>query len=404
LAADLTLQWATPSIESVLGWSQEQVLGTPIVELVHPEDRQTILAWGTDVVAGKNMAPFEVRVATDDGHYRWMSVNTRPTTGSDGVLTGVIIGLRDADDEVHARAQLARSEQMFRLAMDGAPQGMAVIGLHLAFLQVNAALCQMLGRDEEWMLSHTIRDVTHPADLEEDLSDRDELLRGSAASKVRECRWVRADGTSVWVVHSTGLLRDEAHMPLFYVSHVQDNTVTHEVRAELVYRAGHDSLTGLMNRDQMQDRISAVLDHQPRRGGSPVLLYCDLDRFKGINDTYGHAAGDFVLKMTAERITACLRSDDWVARLGGDEFVVVLPEIHDLPSASGVAQKIRKSVAQPLQLGQTDMSITISIGIALAPVNIEAHRLLRNADAALYVAKHAGRDQISVYEDDEFGD
>ena len=400
LDADTTLQWVTPSIEAVLGWSQEQVLGTPVVELVHPEDRPAILAWRSEVFAGVRAAPFELRIATAGGHYRWMSLNTRTTTDADGGVTGVIVGLRDVDDEVHARAQLARSEQMFRLAMDGAPQGMAVVGLHLAFLQVNDALCQMLGRDEQWLLSHTIRDVTHPADLEEDLTDRDELLRGAASSKVRECRWVRADGTAVWVVHSTGLLRDEAHMPLFYVSHVQDNTDTHRARAELVYRAGHDSLTGLMNRDQMQDRIGAVLDHRPRRGGAPVLLYCDLDWFKNINDTFGHAAGDYVLKATAERIAVCLRSDDSVARLGGDEFVVVLPEVYDLPAAWAVAKKIRKSVAQPLQVGDTDLSVTISIGIALASDNAEAHRLLRNADAALYEAKHAGRDQIAVYEGD----
>ncbi|MEI8084201.1 MAG: GGDEF domain-containing protein, partial [Actinomycetes bacterium] len=109
------------------------------------------------------------------------------------------------------------------------------------------------------------------------------------------------------------------------------------------------------------------------------------------------ASGDYMLRVTAERIASALRENDEVARLGGDEFVVVLPEVVDLTAATAVAEKIRAAVAQPLPVGQDQVVVTMSIGIAAATPGIEAHRLLRNADAALYEAKHSGRDRVEIF-------
>ena len=309
--------------------------------------------------------------------------------------------MRDVDAQVLARQALARSERLFHLAMDGAPQGMAVVGRDLDFVQVNAALCSMLDRDQQWLLAHTIRDVIHPDDLDEDLSARDALLNGDSGVRIRECRWLRSDGSAVWVEHSTGLLRDEQQLPLFYVSHVQDNTDSHRVKALLAHRANHDDLTGLINRGQLQERITDVLDLRSPSGGVPGLLFCDIDHFKDINDTYGHASGDDVLRIGAERMASAVRAGDIVARLGGDEFVVVLNDVRDLSAAVAVAQKIRDAVSEPMPIGQGPINITTSIGIALADCDIDAHRLLRNADAALYEAKHSGRNRIAAFSDRE---
>ncbi|MEI6623666.1 MAG: GGDEF domain-containing protein, partial [Actinomycetes bacterium] len=144
-------------------------------------------------------------------------------------------------------------------------------------------------------------------------------------------------------------------------------------------------------------RISAVLAHGPQTSGPPALLFCDLDYFKNTNDTYGHAGGDEVLRVTAERMASVLREGDEVARIGGDEFVVLLGEVRDLTVATLVAQKIRQAVCEPLPVEAEQVSITMSIGVALATPGIEAHRLLRNADAALYEAKNSGRDRIAVF-------
>ena len=401
LDADSTMVWVSPSLESVLGWRPEQLLGTKPRELTHPDDQEVLTARRAELFAGGMIPDSDLRIRAADGSYRWMSVQVRPTHPDDDAdsVDGVIVGLRDIHDQMLAREALERSENLFRVAMDGAPQGMAVVGLDLRFLQVNKALAAMLGRDEAWLLSHTLREVISPEDLDADLAGNNELFTGNAQRIVREGRWLRADGSTLWVVHSTGLLRDENDVPLFHVSHIQDNTVAHERNAALAYQASHDPLTGLVNRDQLQQRITESLQFRPRRPGSTGVLYCDIDHFKAINDGRGHAAGDEVLQIVAQRMASVLRSGDTVARIGGDEFVAVLAQVYDLASAAAVAEKVRAAVSQPLTLADgAVIEIAMSIGAALASPEIDAHRLLRNADAALYAAKNAGRNQVRVFE------
>ena len=398
LNADTLLEWVTPSIEAVLGWHPDQLLGHPAIDVVHPEDREALTRWRTEVFAGAQVAPFELRLRKADGEFLWMSLHTRPTTDADGSVNGAVVGLRDVHEQVVAREQLARSERMFRLAMDGAPHGMAIVGLHGRLVRVNDALCDLVGHDAAWMHDHTEFDVLHPDGREEDMAARGRLLAGGAEYDVHEGRLRTASGDVLWVQHSLALIRDEHEMPLFYVSQYQDITAARASKLQLQYRAEHDVLTGLINRGELQERIVEVLARRTRPAGVPGLLFCDLDFFKKINDAHGHASGDYMLRVTAERIASALRDDDEVARLGGDEFVVVLPEVTDVSAAILVAEKVRAAVALPFPLGKDQVTITLSVGIALATPGIEARRLLRNADSALYEAKNSGRDRISVFE------
>jgi len=299
-------------------------------------------------------------------------------------------------ERLRDREALATSERMFRLAMAGAPQGMAVVGLDLGFVTINESLCTMVGRDEAWMLSQGVPDVLHPDTIGADRAVRDELLAGGSDYDIHQGRLVNATGECVWVEHSIALIRDEHDTPLFYVSQYQDITVARAAQAELLHQAHHDPLTGLINRGQLQDRVTDILHHQQRRSGVAGLLFCDIDNFKTINDTYGHAVGDDVLKSVARRASLVLRSDDVIARLGGDEFVVVLPTVYDMAAAVSVAQKIRVAVRAPLPIGDDHVSVTISVGITLAGPNVDANWLLSGADAALYKAKEAGRDRIAT--------
>jgi len=394
------VDWVSPAVRRVLGYQPEELVGTMTVDLVHPEDLSVLSSMATKVAHGQEGVPWQVRMRTREGEYRWMSAMSGPMLDTEGAVTGRITTVRDVHELVLGQEALARSEETFRLAMEGAPEGMAVLGLHQAFRQVNPALCAMLGRDEEWMLSHGIRDVLDPESLEADLAARDRLLAGEAKFEIHEVRMITATGAPLWVQHSIALVRDEHRMPLFYVSQYQDVTDARAAKADLEYRSQHDTLTGLINREQLQRRIADVLTRVPRRAGVPALLFCDLDHFKWINDQHGHAAGDHVLRVTADRITSTLRDTDEVARLGGDEFVAVLPEAFDLDAAERVAQKVRTAVAQPIPIGGEQIVITVSIGVALATPGIEARRLLHNADDALYEAKNSGRDRVETFDGD----
>jgi diguanylate cyclase (GGDEF)-like protein/PAS domain S-box-containing protein len=388
--------WVSPAIQQVMGYDPGDLVGKERDSLAHPDDLPMIDAVVERLIEGQVGVPFEVRGRLATGEYRWMSGVANVAYDGEGSVVGLIAAMRDVHDQVLVRQALAEKDRLFRLAMDGAPQGMAVVGLDLRYLQVNEALCAMLGREERWLLAHTIRDVIHPHDQAAETAGRDELLDGRTQRKVSECRWRRADGSPLWVVHSKGLLRDEQHRPLFYVSHVQDDTDAHRIREELARRANHDPLTGLFNRDQLQAHLTHVLTGRATADSTPGLLYCDLDHFKHVNDTYGHDTGDEVLRITADRISSTLRSDDVVARLGGDEFVVLLANVPDQAAAIDVAQKIRSAVAEPLPTID-DGTLTVSVGVALAVGDLDGHRLLRNADAALYEAKNSGRNQIALF-------
>ncbi|MEI8082030.1 MAG: PAS domain S-box protein, partial [Actinomycetes bacterium] len=296
LDPDSVLLWVTPSIEAVLGWRPEELMGNSAIDLVYPEDLGAAQSWTADVLAGTEVAPFEIRLSTADGKFRWMSLQTRPAFEADGSVGGAVVGLRDVHEQVVAREQVARSERMFRLAMDGAPQGMAVVGLHGRFIRVNDVLCDLVGRDVDWMHEHTEYDVIHPHHLEEDMTARDRLLANEVEYDIHEGRLLTSSGEILWVQHSLALVRDEYNMPLFYVSQYQDVTGARASRQDLKYRAEHDTLTGLINRGQLQERIVDVLSRPASAvaGGVPALLFCDLDFFKDVNDAYGHASGDYM--------------------------------------------------------------------------------------------------------------
>jgi diguanylate cyclase (GGDEF)-like protein len=167
-----------------------------------------------------------------------------------------------------------------------------------------------------------------------------------------------------------------------------------ELRAkekELEYMARHDPLTGLPNRALLDDRLEQALARAKRSGRSIAVMLADLDRFKAINDTYGHPVGDQMLKAISGRLTDCLRSADTLARVGGDEFVIILEEIQETTDATGVADKLIAAACRAVDLPQGRLQVGVCIGIAFYPINAtDARGLVRHADDAMYAAKSAG--------------
>ena len=167
-------------------------------------------------------------------------------------------------------------------------------------------------------------------------------------------------------------------------------------RADAV--AQRDALTGLYNRAYFSQRMQAVLDEAASDGRQVAVLFLDLDGFKKVNDTAGHEAGDHLLRIVAQRLSACVRQSDTLARLGGDEFVVLLDNVRSLGEAERLAQRIVEAIAQPFSTSGTEYYLGASIGIAVYPEHgSDAATLLRCADAAMYNAKQNGRNQHRVY-------
>ena len=178
----------------------------------------------------------------------------------------------------------------------------------------------------------------------------------------------------------------------------RDVTLRHSNEAIIRYQASHDLLTGLPNRMLFNDRLATTLEQARQNKTQLAVMFLDLDHFKNINDTLGHAAGDLLLQNVAERLTQCLRESDIVARWAGDEFTLLLPNIHDIQDATAIAQRILESLREEFDLAGHRLHISISIGIAAYPQDGEdTETLLKNADTALYRAKATGRNRYHLY-------
>ena len=217
---------------------------------------------------------------------------------------------------------------------------------------------------------------------------RHAIARGSEGNTVLRLR--RADGERRWVELFLAPVRSESGAVTHFVGVLNDVTYRKDAEARLNHLANHDPLTGLPNRNLLHDRLAHAIAR--RREGMAAVLFLDLDRFKLINDSYGHDVGDELLKAVAARLSACLRGEDTVARLGGDEFVVLLEDLPGIDAAASIAGKIAARLAEPLSVGGRELPLAASIGIALYPRDGRVPQdLLKNADTAMYRAKEAGR-------------
>ena len=297
------------------------------------------------------------------------------------------------------QARLAASEATLRLAFDGSSGGMAIVSLSPGrlgrFLRVNQALCRMSGYSSAELVSGEVADFLG----EGDESGSQRVLARAAAGELSVYRadrpFHRRDGTIVWVSllgtvvdggPDAGLDADESG-PWLMV-HIEDITERKETERRLRRQASHDPLTGLPNRRLLDQRLRSAVQRErdPDRPGA--VLFCDVIGLKNINDTFGHAAGDDVLRAVAQRLLQQTRSRDTVARIGGDEFVVLAEDI-DPEDAEGMRRRIVETVDSPVQT--TGLRVSLSVGVALID-GVDSDTLLHRADMAMYATRRAPAD------------
>jgi diguanylate cyclase (GGDEF)-like protein/PAS domain S-box-containing protein len=208
----------------------------------------------------------------------------------------------------------------------------------------------------------------------------------------------RKDGSLFWNDLSIAPVRNDAEEVTHFVSIINDVSDRKQYEEELARKSNFDELTGLANRNLLQDRIEQAIAHALRNNERLALFLLDLDRFQVINDSLGHSLGNELLKRVSERLETCIRSQDTLARLGGDEFVTLFLEVKDREGLIEMAQRIRKALAPPFTIGKREIQITTSIGISLFPQDgEEGELLLRNAELALSRAKEEGRDTFQFF-------
>jgi len=299
-----------------------------------------------------------------------------------------------------AQQEALQNQQRFHSAFTNASIGMAIVSREGRVVRANAALCTLLGYAEDELQQRAFRGLLHPGDA--GLLDRH--VAGVAARRTEtfsiELRCLGADRRETWVSLHCALFGDDTTGDSGLIFQLHDITSRRRAEGELRHIAYHDSLTDLANRSCFQERLTVAVERgQSDPHFSFAVMVLDLDRFKLVNDTLGHPAGDELLKEVARRLNACVRPTDLIARLGGDEFAILLEETREHADALYLGQRLLHALEAPVGIDGTELRPLASIGITFSDIGPrDPDAVLRDADLAMYKAKADGKARVAVFD------
>jgi diguanylate cyclase (GGDEF)-like protein/PAS domain S-box-containing protein len=312
----------------------------------------------------------------------------RRLVARDGGTVGSVVVMADVTERRQQEAALRNSQARFRSAFEQAPNPIAVASAEGVYLDVNPAFCAWLGWSRDELVGRPAVDLTHPDDRARRQSVVDAVLADEVATARLDRRYRHRNGEWLWGRMSLGAVRapDGA---LQLISQVEDVTEQRAVEQRLTALALHDHLTGLANRSLLLERLQHAMTVAARDASVHALLFLDLDRFKVINDTHGHATGDEVLVQVARRLSKVVRPSDTVARLGGDEFVLLCESLTGWDQVEGIVARVRAAVERPMRTRVGTLTVGVSVGVARPGQDVAAS--IADADAQMYESKKERR-------------
>ncbi|HJW57567.1 MAG TPA: EAL domain-containing protein [Burkholderiaceae bacterium] len=306
--------------------------------------------------------------------------------------------IKDITERLQAKASLRASEERFLATFNQAAVGLAHATIEGRWLRGNRKLSQILGYSVEELRTLTVHAITHPADMNASLEPIRRAVAGEIDDYSLQKRFLCKNGNYIWTTVSVSLVRDAFGLPQYFIVAIEDISNQKRMEEELLHLAHHDALTSLPNRTLLHDRLSQAIVYAHRAGRHVAVMLIDLDRFKNINDSLGHDAGDKVIVNSSFRLLANVRDGDTVARLGGDEFVVILADVAREDDVAMLARQTLHSLAQPMTILGQKLFPSASIGISLFPKDgLDGPTLLQNADTAMYQAKERGGNNFQFY-------
>ncbi len=313
------------------------------------------------------------------------------------VVLVVLVLFRIADfasGERRAKQEVLDRERYFRSLVENSSEAMVVIDASGLVSDASPAVRRLLGVAPRDLIGRRPELVVPGlADIAVETMLADSVARPGAVVPA-ELALTTGLGTLWLEMRTTNQLGDPAVAGL--VVNLNDATARHQLQADLERRAFTDSLTGLPNRALFNDRLEQLLGR--RDPPEVTVIYCDLDRFKSVNDEFGHLEGDHLLEVTAARLNAAVRVEDTVARLGGDEFAVIVQGPGAPTVAERIAARIVEELRRPVLIGSADVPISVSVGVARARRGVDGARtVMRDADEAMYRAKRSGGDRVVVF-------
>jgi len=390
--------FVSPQVKAFLGYSPAEFTSDLWLSRMYPADRDRVLEEedrDRDRPDGSTHR-IEYRFRTKDGRVVWISDEYVLMSGPDGrrYYRGVML---DITERKMSETELGPHEERYRSLVQHACDVIVVIDAEGSITYLSPSVERVLGYTPLERIGRSMFDLVHPDDLALERETISELLKRTGNYSRIELRVCHKDGSYRWLeVSLTNLLEDPGVQGIFV--NYRDVSERKMLEQQLRHHALHDPLTGLANRSLLVDRLEHAIAASARRNEHLAVLFIDLDDFKLVNDVFGHAAGDQVLIAAAGRIRPCLRSEDTASRLGGDEFVVLLEGVDHESDATTIARRILESLHLPFVVGDQEVTIQASIGVAVADAPQNAQTLLRRADAAMYLAKSRGSGRYEVYQ------
>lgn len=347
--------------------------------------------------SGQTMEDIEEILVDAEGAERVLLTTKAPLRTEGSTVDQVVTVSLDITERKLGERNLQESEQRFRNLIESSVLGI-VIARNGKPLFANRTYAAIFGytSGEDILALGSLDRLYAPTELERIRQFREARLKGEAAPADYEFQGIRKDGALLWA--GTHVQQVVWQGEIATQSTVADITLRKEYEERLHRQANFDEVTGLPNRVLALDRLRSAVISAQRHRHKVGVLFIDLDHFKKINDTLGHATGDQLLKAAADRLRKCVRAEDTVARLGGDEFTVILPNLASATHAEPVIQKILDTFSFPFPLGREEAFISASIGVTVSPDDgKDPHILMQNADAAMYRAKERGRNTFNFF-------
>ncbi|MCW6513045.1 sensor domain-containing protein [Lichenifustis flavocetrariae] len=384
-AMDGTILTANGKFLTAFGYELDDIVGRhhSLFVPVEEQDTEAYHAFWTDLRNG-DYCVAEYRRIGKDGRTVWIQASYNPIFGLDGAPIKVVKFAVDITGEVARREQV----RMLSLVADTTSNSVVITDADGRIEYVNAGFCRMTGYNFEEVRGRKPGNLLQGPATSEVTRER---IRRKLEDRLPFCDEIlnyTRGGDPYWITLFINPVKDEQGQINRFVSIQTDVTERKTIEAQIAFMAQHDALTGLANRVLFHDKLSKV----QQRGGPFALMCLDLDGFKQVNDSFGHPAGDELLRKVAHRLVDCVRPTDIVARLGGDEFAVIYADINQEHNPEEAALRIIRRIAAPFEIGFQHVSIGVSIGIAVTVGSaIKPDLLLKQADQALYRAKGAGR-------------
>lgn len=401
--AQWTMEFVSDGCLALTGYRPEDLLLNSRIsyeDITYAEDRVRVRGEIQAALRDRRRFELEYRISRADGSVRWVWERGAGIFREDGTLDAIQGFVEDITSWRENEQALRDAEERYRNIVENAVEGIFQTTPEGRYLSINPALAKIYGYGSPEEMTGAYLDIGRQLYI--DPARRLEFMRLIHLNGVVsnfESEVYRKNGEVIWISENAREVRDAAGNLLYFEGTVEDITERKTYETRLTHQATHDTLTGLPNRALFRDRLQQAMRYAEREKGKVSIVFIDLDNFKYINDSLGHDAGDSLIRIMAQRLNACVRDSDTVARLGGDEFVLMLQGApSDDERVSIAMSRILSEVRKPVDIRGRELIVTCSMGVSVCPDDgNDVDTLLKHADAAMYQAKHAGRDNFQFF-------